>query len=200
MPNGLNYAVTIACDRMRATEGINTVELFRRLAEDGDQEALWAIHKRYYRRLCHFVLPLVHTKEVTEEIVADTFMGIWQKRHLLTAVSNPEVYLFVCAKNRTLKHLKLKALITVSLEDSPECVLERDPSDILISSEMLLRINKAIETLPPRCKLIFILVKENNLKYREVADLLDISEKTVEVQISTALRKLSASIPFSLFS
>jgi RNA polymerase sigma-70 factor (ECF subfamily) len=63
---------------------------------------------------------------------------------------------------------------------------------------MLKCINDAIAGLPPKCRMIFRLVKENNLKYREVADLLDISEKTVENQMTIALKKLSASILFKL--
>jgi RNA polymerase sigma-70 factor (ECF subfamily) len=63
---------------------------------------------------------------------------------------------------------------------------------------MLRQINAAIASLPPKCRVIFRLVKENNLKYREVAELLEISEKTVENQMAIALKKLTASILFKM--
>ena len=74
---------------------------------------------------------------------------------------------------------------------------EISPEQIFISSEMLRQINAAIDSLPPKCKLIFLLVKEGNLKYREVAELLNLSVKTVEAQMSIALKKISHSVPFS---
>jgi RNA polymerase sigma-70 factor (ECF subfamily) len=62
---------------------------------------------------------------------------------------------------------------------------------------MVRHINKVIDQLSPKCKLIFLLVKESNLKYREVADLLHISIKTVEAQMSIALKKISLAVPMT---
>lgn len=186
---------------MAAASEINILDLFWRLSEDNDQEALWLLHKYYYPRIYRFIFSFVHHKEPAEEIANDVFIGIWQKRSLLLQVTRHEAYLFVCAKNLAMKYIKRRRLSTGSLDEASgiECVLVRNPHDMLISSEMLLRINKAIQDLPPKCRLIFILVKENNLKYREVADLLNVSEKTVENQMGIALKKLTASIPLSLF-
>lgn len=174
--------------------------LFRRLSSTKDEAALWQLHAHYFHRLFAYILSIVQLKESAEEITNDVFVDLWQHRHLLGNVSKPEIYLFICAKNKALRHLKKKSLTFESLDElrNLECVLEKDPYDILISSEMLKYINEAISALPPKCRMIFRLVKENNLKYSEVAELLEISEKTVENQMSIALKKLSASIPFKL--
>jgi len=66
----------------------------------------------------------------------------------------------------------------------------------MISSEMVEFIQKAIDALPAQCKLIFILIKENDFKYKEVAEILGISVKTVENHLAIALKKISASIHF----
>ncbi len=176
--------------------------LFSRLSRSADEPALWKLHKLYYHRLYRFVFAFVGIKEPAEEIVNDVFLAIWLKRHLLQGVAKPEVYLFVCAKNMVLKHGKKKKVFTASLNDlyDFDCVVERNPYDIMISTELLRRINEAIQSLPPQCKLIFSLVKENNLKYREVAGLLDLSEKTIENQMGIALKKLNQSIPLSFSS
>lgn len=174
--------------------------LFQQLSAAPDEAALWQLHTRYFHRLYGYVLPFVQLKEAAEEITNDVFVDIWQRRHLLAKVQQPELYLFICAKNRALYYLKKKSLPFESLDHirDTECVLEMDPYEQLISTEMLKQINQAIAALPPKCRMIFRMVKENNLKYREVAELLDISEKTVENQMSIALRKLTASIQFRM--
>lgn len=174
--------------------------LFRRLSETPDQTALWQLHSHYFHRLFAFIQSIVHQKEAAEEITDDVFVDIWQKRHLLANVTRPEIYLFICARNKAVRHNRRKQPVHESLDDTAqlECRLEMDPHELMISSEMLRQINEAIATLPPRCRMIFRLVKENNLKYREVAELLEISEKTVESQMAIALRRLSHSIPFKL--
>ena len=174
--------------------------LFRRLSESPDQSALWQLHSLYFHRLYAYILSIVHHKESAEEITDDIFVDIWQKRHLLANVAKPEIYLFICAKNKAIRHRRKKEPVHESLDTTAEieCELEMDPHELLISSEMLRHINEAIAALPPKCRMIFRLVKENNLKYREVAELLEISEKTVESQMAIALRRLSTSILFKL--
>ena len=73
-----------------------------------------------------------------------------------------------------------------------------DPEQLMITAEMVKRIHQAIQQLPPKCRLIFKLVKEDELKYKEVAELLQLSIKTVEAQMTIALRKIHASIRFDL--
>jgi RNA polymerase sigma-70 factor (ECF subfamily) len=110
--------------------------------------------------------------------------------------------LFICAKNKALKQLKREKRLTESLHtlNDFECILDSTPHDIMITTELHRRINEAIGALPPKCKLIFSLVKENDLKYREVAELLGLSEKTIENQMGIALKKLSQSIQLSFSS
>lgn len=178
----------------------NARYLFRRLADVDNQSVLWELHSQFFHPLYRLVYSIVCLKEVAEELTNDVFIQIWQSRQRLNNVENPDVYLFVCAKNKAFAYLKSqkKAIYTIDEIQNFDLELERTPEDILISSEMISRINSAIHQLPPKCKLIFLMVRENNLKYREVAEILGISTKTVEAQMSIALKKLSQSIPFSL--
>lgn len=178
----------------------NARYIFQRLSESDDQSAFWRLHSCFFPRLFRLIYSITSHREVAEELTNDVFVQIWQSRKRLNNVENPEVYLFVCARNIAFTYLKsIKAPVT-SIEDMQQFDLhiERTPEDMLISSEMVARINAAIRQLPPKCKLTFLLVKENNLKYREVAEILGLSVKTVEAQMSIALKKLSQSIPFLL--
>lgn len=174
--------------------------LFIRLVGGDAEKALEELHHRYYGPLLGFVDAMINCREVAEEIVNDVFIIIWKRRQKLQAIHNPEVYLFVCAKNEALKYLQTKRIIFTGLEELPDVSLslERNPEEMLISAEALLHINKAIEELPPKCRMIFRLVKQNNLKYREVAEVLDLSEKTVENQLVIALKKISSTLPVHL--
>ena len=73
-----------------------------------------------------------------------------------------------------------------------------EPEELLITAEMISRIQQAIHQLPPRCQLIFKLIKDDGLKYKEVADLLNLSIKTIENQMTLALRKIGSAIRFDI--
>jgi RNA polymerase sigma-70 factor (family 1) len=174
--------------------------LFERLFLSEDEEALSELHNIYFYRLYRLAYTIVGNRETAEEITNDVFLKIWEKRHLLKNVVNPELYLLKCVRNKALEFLRSKRLKVEILEDDLHdfsVEWETSPEQILISSEMVRHINKAIGQLAPKCKLIFLLVKEGNLKYREVAELLQISVKTVESQMSIALKKISLAVPLS---
>jgi RNA polymerase sigma-70 factor (family 1) len=175
-----------------------TQNLFERMSLSDDEGALCELHDLYFYRLYRLCYSIIGNKETAEEITSDVFISIWQKRHLLTKVLNPELYLLKCARNKAFGYLRKPR------HETPEENLydfsiewEISPEQILISSEMVRHINTAINSLPPKCKLIFLFVKEGNLKYREVAELLNLSVKTVETQMRIALKKIGNSVPFS---
>ncbi|MHA4811445.1 RNA polymerase sigma factor [Flavitalea flava] len=172
--------------------------LFERLSLSEDEAALSDLHKLYFYRLYKLCYSIIGNKEAAEEITNDVFINIWQKKHLLSNIINPELYLLKCARNQALQYLR-KPRPEISEENLHDFSIEWEisPEQIFISSEMVLRINAAIDSLPPKCKLIFLLIKEGSLKYREVADLLNVSVKTVETQMSIALKKIGHSVPFS---
>lgn len=174
--------------------------LFERLSLAEDEEALASLHHVYFYRLYKLACSIVGDKEAAEEIVNDVFLRIWQKRSLLKEVHSPELYLLKCARNRCLEFLRSRRpsirMTDDELHDFP-AQWEISPDQLLISSEMVKYINKVIDQLAPKCKLIFLLVKESNLKYKEVAELLNISIKTVEAQMSIALKKISLAVPLT---
>ncbi|HXO74826.1 MAG TPA: RNA polymerase sigma-70 factor [Puia sp.] len=172
--------------------------LFERISLSDDEGALSELHELYFYRLYKLCYSIIGNKEAAEEITSDVFINIWQKRHLLPKISNPELYLLKCARNKAFGYLR-KPRHETSEEDLHDFSVEWDisPEQILISSEMVRHINAAINSLPPKCKLIFLFVKEGDLKYREVAELLNLSVKTVETQMRIALKKIGNSVPFS---
>ncbi|HEX6846695.1 MAG TPA: RNA polymerase sigma-70 factor [Chitinophagaceae bacterium] len=171
-----------------------------RIAGD-DQLAYRQLFLLFYNKLSRFVTGFTKNKELTEEIVSDVFINIWRRRKNIGEIKNLKLYLYVSAKNITFNYLKKLHREHFTDLDSVEIEPEdpfADPSLALITREMNSKLRSAINDLPPRCKMIFTLIKEDGLTYKQTAGLLDISESTVENQLSIALKKISKAIRFTL--
>jgi RNA polymerase sigma-70 factor (family 1) len=173
---------------------INLKDLLLEISE-GDQAAFAKLYAVFGKRLRTFSVSLVHSKEIAEEVVEDVFIKIWAKRETLSAIENIAVYLYVAVKNLSLNKLaeKAKQLIAEPYKGlDPEIEsLQYDPHTLLVTSEMLAKMNQTIETLPPRCKMIFKLVREDGLRYKEVSEILNISVNTIDVQMAIAIKRIS---------
>lgn len=150
---------------------------------------------KYYPYLCDFAYTITLSRELSEEIVDDVFMKIWDRREEVSQIENLPSYLYKAVKNTSLNYLeKIKKHRIIPFENLPEITLPTyhgSPEDEYISREFDDDYNKTINSLPDKCKLIFRLAKEDGLKYKEIATLLGLSEKTVENQISIALKKIT---------
>jgi RNA polymerase sigma-70 factor (family 1) len=172
-------------------------KLTTRIAVDDDTVAYKELFLLYHPRLINFAKSITGTKESAEEVVSDVFLKIWTNRAALTSVENFHLYIYIITKHLSINcFMKQKRERSFSLD---ETVVEfksiyLDPEQLMITGEMLKRIRRAIRELPPRCQMVFKLVKEDGLKYREVAQLLDLSQKTIENQMTIALRKIAYSI------
>ena len=172
-----------------------------RIARFDDPTAYKELYITFYPSLFHFVSSFIKSRETAEEIISDVLMKIWVKRSDIEHIKNLRVYCFVMAKNLSLNYLeKQKRISTVNIDDFEGNIQSEDidPEQLMITDQMYLRINHAVNELPARCKMVFILVKENGFKYKEVAEIMHISIKTVENQLAIALKKISTSINFDL--
>ena len=184
---------TIAAARLRFLQ--------TRIARFDDQQAYKELFLSLYPALFNFISGIIKTKPASEEIISDVFMKIWEKRQDLDLIVNLKVYCYVIAKNLSLNYLeKQKRYPLLNIEDFSDSLTDVfiDPEQLMITSEMMDRIKMAIDALPARCKMIFSLVRENDFKYKEAAEIMNISVKTVENQLAIALKKISVSINFDL--
>ena len=171
-----------------------------RIALHNDEQAYKQLFHHFYPSLYQFALSLVKTGQVAEEVVSDVFIHVWQKRAGLVRIQNLKLYLFVSTRNTSLNYLRQKKR-DILLPDDYRVQLRSvyfDPEQLLITAEMIKRIQQAIYQLPPRCQLIFKLIKEDGLKHKEVAELLNLSLKTIENQMTLALRKIGTAIRFDI--
>lgn len=173
------------------------------IALNNDQEAYKELFVILHYRLKQFAYSILKSREEAEELVSDVFIRIWEKRDQLTLIESPRLYFYITTKNLALTRLK-KQKRENSL--SPENWLVQldsiyfDPEKLMITEELSRQIRKAVNELPPKCRMIFKLIKEDELKYREVAELLQLSVKTVETQMAIALRRIGKQLHFEVKS
>ncbi|MDR0744985.1 MAG: RNA polymerase sigma-70 factor [Mediterranea sp.] len=171
---------------------INICSLFERIANN-DPRAFQIFFDFTYSKVYRCANYFVSDVESCKDIVSDVYAYIWQNREKLPGLENYENYLFICVRNRALNHLKsIGRYQKIRLDD----VDLRSLSDGVCSDQYMLNVELknilelAVNSLPPRCRLIFFMVREENMTYKDVAEALSISERTVQGQMVIALKKL----------
>jgi RNA polymerase sigma-70 factor (ECF subfamily) len=173
--------------------------LLEEIAKNNSGEAYKVLFMEMNESLKDFASGILKSTEDAEEVVSDFFITIWQRRASLNAIENPKLYFFIGVKNTALNKLAANKRRLLPQLDEWATSLKSvffNPEELLLSAEIVKKIMAAVNDLPPKCKIIFKLVKEEGLKYAEVAKLLDISVKTVEAQMAIALRRIKTHSEF----
>jgi RNA polymerase sigma-70 factor (ECF subfamily) len=177
---------------MSSPPSVSDAELFTDL-RSGSPAALDELFRRHYPDLCRTAVRFTRNEAAAEDIVQDTFVNLWSKRERLSTTPDAVgAYLRRAVRNRSLNYLRDRKRIPVDdAEPEGEPVHSAPPPDaVLEAQELQLRINRAIDRLPERCRLVFVMSRIEEMSHREIADGLDISTKTVENQMTRAYRFL----------
>jgi len=175
----------------------NIQSLLNRISSNGEEYAFQLLFELFANGLFRFSFSILKNKELAEEAVSDVFFNVWIHRSKLSQIENFKAYLYTSARNTSLNYLdKEKRNKAIQLEDISVPLLIDDicPESELISKELKEAIGRAIDHLPERCKLIYSLAKIEQLKYKEIASILDISVKTIDQQLCIAIRKIGDEI------
>jgi len=171
--------------------GIEEDVLVKRMI-DGDKTAFELLFKYYYPGLVIFAANIIVDRDEAEEIVQDFFVRLWGKRDRLKTGSNLKSYFFTSVKNRSFNYLKnneVKRQVVEELKKQMESDLRYNP-DIYIDTQLQRRLRSAFAKLPPRTAEIFTMSRFNGFSNDEIASNLQLSKRTVETQVSKALKIL----------
>jgi RNA polymerase sigma-70 factor (ECF subfamily) len=161
------------------------------LANDAAFEALF---RAYHAPLCAFVNRIVLAPAVAEELVQEVFLYLWEHRATWVAHTSARQYLFTAARHAALNHVRRERLeYTVRHDDAVIGRFAQEPAAAdraLDQGEFTHAVRRAIRRLPDRCRLVYTLSREQHLSYAEIAGVLQISQKTVEVQMGRAFKLL----------
>lgn len=185
---------------MRQLESIrenNLTKIIGELACSGSQEAFQRLYDLYYARLTRFAARYLDSLKDVEEVVSSTMMSVWTNREQLPAVRNFDSWIYTLARNKAISAFRTSHRGFTAVDCSEvEHLLRTDssPESELITSEYVSMFDEAVEQLPEKCRAAFRLVREERLRYKEAASMMDISVKTLESHLASAVRKLRTSL------
>lgn len=171
---------------------------YQQLVSQGDEKAFEKIYNYYHKKLIAFSRNYTRSKELAEEVVEDVFVKLWCKRENVSQIKKLNVYIYTAVKHQSLNAIskETRKLVTELLEVS-ECDFhaeDNSPHDLMVTSELMQSVQSAIESLPPRCKLVFQMIRKDKLHYKEVAEILNISVNTIDAQMAIAVKRLCAAL------
>lgn len=170
-------------------------QLLTRLQND-DKLALEILFKTYYAPLVRFAKNILKNKEQAEDIVQEVFLKIWDKRNEIKITTSFKAYLYMAVRNACFNTLKInerKYWLNDDLENDEQFSVN-EIAVTLEAKELNQKINRIIDLLPEKCRITFQLSRFENMSYKEIAESMNVSVKTVENQIGKALSILRNSL------
>lgn len=168
---------------------MDDIALFEQIKQR-NRVAFDTLFRKYYVSLCRFSYIICRSREEAEECVQDMFVGFWEKAPTLQINTSVKAYLYKSSRNYTLNAIQKKQTEQHYLEEYASQADLCEDHQTISDTEISELIQTGIKELPEKCREIFVLCKQEGLTYEELAAYLHISEKTVENQMSIALRKL----------
>jgi len=166
-----------------------------KLVKEGDFKAYEILFKKYYQELYRFAYTYLRDQVPAEEMAQEVFLYIWEKRGQIEIKTTLKTYLYSGAKNKCLNYIKYEVPRQNELEESHLALMTTSQPEKEEDSEKMKRhIHAAVNELPNKCRQIFVLSRNGGLTYDEIAEEMGISVKTVENQMSIALKKLRESL------
>ncbi len=147
--------------------------------------------KEHFKALHAYAFTIIRDEENAEEIVQNVFFKLWEKKEQMEGITSLKAYLYKATYNDSLnflKHNKVRAAYETYAKATNSD--RNDAVDTLSTKELQAKIDKALNELPEQCRTIFQMSRFEELKYREIADQLGLSVKTVENQMGKALKVL----------
>lgn len=143
----------------------------------------------YYKPLCLYAMHYLHDIYLVEDVVQDCFVELWERMNNEKTVSSVKAYLYMMVRNRCLDTLKKDNQIDCNILPSDLAGIIQD-EEAEERSLIEARLWTAIDSLPEKCREVFLLSKRDGLKYKEIAEKLNISIKTAENHVAKAMKVL----------
>lgn len=172
---------------------------FLKLIRKGDEQAFKHLFDTYFVPLCRFIRIYVKESSIAEEIVLDVFANVWERRNTLQIQVTIKAYLFQSARNRAINYIRDNDRFVFVSDFSEFDGPESDTDTTMEENELMQMIEEAICSLPVKCQEVFRMSRFGNLSNKEIADEMDITVKTVEAQITKALKFIKSYLGNSFF-
>ncbi|MBL6444802.1 RNA polymerase sigma-70 factor [Fulvivirga sp. 29W222] len=159
--------------------------------QEATRQEFETLFHAYHKELCELAYNIVGDADEAKDIVQDVFLKLWKNRDKLDFQQQIKHYLFKATSHTSLNHLRSsKKIVKLDQNTAIEEVVSPVQTEPTNNHELEVRVREAIDKLPPKCKTIYLLSRQEGMKYKEIADVLELSHKTVENQMGIALQKL----------
>jgi RNA polymerase sigma-70 factor, ECF subfamily len=169
----------------------------------GSEKIFRLIMEEWYSHLFNFAIGYLNDEENTKEILQDVFLKLWDNRQKLTLDTNLKAYLFTLTRNRCIDMIRREKLLLQFQSDKQNEYMKltenfnalSDPIlDQLFAMEIMDEVNRIVNELPDQCQRVFLLSRTNGMKNKDIGQMLNLSEKTVESHLTKALKTLRLSL------
>jgi RNA polymerase sigma-70 factor (family 1) len=170
-------------------------ELLVKIAS-GDEHAFKVLFESYYHNLGKYVYQLTGSITVAEEIVQDTFIKVWLKKEFLIEVKNFSNYIFILCRNHTYNEMQKKATERSFIDRLSHRISDEKNNENpdTLSEKYRDLVEQAIEKLPPQAQKVYLMSRDERMKYEEIAQALNISPVTVKKHIQYANKFIAAEL------
>ncbi|MFH4968391.1 RNA polymerase sigma-70 factor [Gaetbulibacter sp. M240] len=175
---------------------MNSVDskILKRL-QKSDKKALTELYESYWKPLFISSYNLLKDKELSEEIIQDVFIDLWKNRETLQIKISIKSYLYACVRYKVFGEFRKNKVKNVELfEDLNQRFQYATPETKLMHEELVKQVDTIVNTLPKKCREVYILSRNKQLSHKEISEQLGISTKTVENHITMALKVLRKSL------
>lgn len=161
------------------------------LIAKGEMKAFDAFFDIYYGRLVNFSHLFLRDKNAAEDVVAEVLTNLLLEKERIFQMKNVESYLYASVRNKSLTQLskaKKELLVDWSENTKAHSIDLKNPEQLMVEEELVVFIADLVEHLPKKRKMVFKLIREDGLTYKQVAEIMDISNRTVEVHLKLAIQ------------
>ena len=168
-----------------------------KLQEDSNQKRVFReVYEKYFDRLFAYACVITNCESLAKDAVSEVFFNLWNSGRELSAIRELKAYLFTSVKHQAIRAVSADPahFESFSYDQLTRSIEHVSPEDLMIGKELEDFLEEAVNALPPHCRLVYKMVKEQNMKHREVAAELGISQGTVKQHMIAALAKIKDSL------
>lgn len=172
-------------------------DLWSLVCRGNDEASFKQLFTYFFLRLVKFSMIFVRTKEEAEEVVSDVFIKLWNYKDPDNKIEDITAYLYTATRNQSINSNKRYSLrhSNEAIDNHEDFVIEyNDPEKDMEWKEIHFHLEQAINSLPTQCRAVFRLIREDGMKYKDAAAILNISPRTAETYLERAIQKLSVSL------
>jgi len=168
----------------------------RKTFESNPKKGCELLFRLYYKPMCTHAVRFVYSKDLAEDLVSDIFYTFWNTQAFLSVTTSYRAYLFRSVRNRAYNYLanEFKKSDSIEAANQIEASSTDSPEQIMRLDELYLKIDELVATLPPQCRKVFLMNRFEGRKYKDIAEELHLSIRTVETHVLKALNTLKSGL------